>query len=260
VPLWSALMLVLATPIAAQESATSNPSTPSEQASDQAVSPDAQAVLDKMTAYLRGLHTFSISGDSTRDEVVDYGYKLQDNEHSELIAQRPSKLRAEVSGDIRNRDFVYDGSKLVIYSPDDHVYTRVDAPDNIAGLVGRAMDAGVEMPMVDVLYEAAEGTLTDAVRSGVLVGTSTIEGVECDQLAFRQDDIDWQLWVERGAHPLPRKIVITTRYEVGDPQFQVVLNWNLKPKINKSTFVFTPPKGVSEIPFSEPVALQSGTQ
>jgi hypothetical protein len=43
--------------------------------------------------------------------------------------------------------------------------------------------------------------------------------VLCDHLAFRQLDTDWQLWVEKGSRPLPRKIVITTRYEVGDPQF-----------------------------------------
>jgi hypothetical protein len=164
--------------------------------------------------------------------------------------QRPDKLRAEVSGDVRARTFVYDGAHLTMYSPDDEVYVRLQARDNVGGMVTDLLDAGIEMPLVDVLYQASHGTLTENVRSGILVGTSTIDGVRCDQLAFRQADIDWQLWVEQGQRALPRKIVITTRYEVGDPQYQAVLRWNLKPRIDRSAFVFTPPKGVSEVPFA----------
>jgi hypothetical protein len=37
------------------------------------------------------------------------------------------------------------------------------------------------------------------------------------------------------------------------------MRWNLKPKIDASTFVFTPPKGVKEIPFSDPAALADAT-
>ena len=111
------------------------------------------------------------------------------------------------------------------------------------------------MPMVDVLYQTGTGTLTEAVRGGVLVGDSEIDGSDCDHLAFRQATIDWQLWVEKGDKALPRKIVITTRYEVGDPQYQSTLRWNLNPKIDASTFTFTPPKDAKEIPFSNPAAI-----
>lgn len=62
----------------------------------------------------------------------------------------------------------------------------------------------------------------------------------CDHLAFRQAAIDWQLWVEK-ERALPRKVLITTRYEVGEPQWQATLDWNLAPTIDASTFVFQPP-------------------
>jgi len=95
------------------------------------------------------------------------------------------------------------------------------------------------------------------VRGGILVGDSTVNGIPCDHLAFRQANVDWQLWVEKGDRPVPRKVVITTRYEVGDPQFQAVMTWNLQPKFDKSTFSFTPPKGVVEIPFADAAAVQA---
>jgi hypothetical protein len=253
--LFSVIVLTLASSLAAAEADTAvQPGA----ADAQVVSPQAQAVLDRMTASLRALQTFSITSDSTRDEVVAYGYKLQNNEHSTLVVQRPNKLRAEIAGDIRNRTIVYDGAKLAMYSPDDAAYVRVAAPDTLAKMIGDLLDAGVEMPLIDVLYQAADGTLTEAVHSGILVGESTIAGVQCDHLAFRQSNIDWQIWVEQGAKALPRKLLITTRYEVGDPQFEATLSWNLQPKIDKSTFAFTPPKGANELPFNEPAAREAG--
>lgn len=248
--------LALATvPVAAQEPAPPDKNTAAQSA--QVVSDEARAVLDRMTRYLRGLQTFSIETQASRDEVVALGYKLQNNERSVIVVQRPNKLRADISGDIRNRTIVYDGTQLTMFSPDDAVFARTDAPNTLADLIGVLLDIGVEMPLIDVLYQATAGTLTGDVRGGILVGESMINGVATDHLAFRQANVDWQLWVEQGARPLPRKILITTRYEVGDPQYQAILHWNLKPRIHKSTFEFAPPKGVTEIPLDTPANIAS---
>jgi len=253
----TAILLALSVPAFAQSAADSTAAPAATEAVPaQVVSAEAQAILDRMTAYLRGLQSFSIDATATRDEVVSYGYKLQHNEHSTLIVNRPRQLRAEVTGDIRDRTFVYDGSNLVIYSPDDSVYTRTPATGNLNDLIGGLLDAGVELPLIDVLYQAGAGTLTEAVRGGVLVGESDIEGVPCYQLAFRQANADFQIWIEKGDRPLPRKVVITTRYEVGDPQYSAVMTWNVQPKLDKSTFSFTAPKGVTEIPFADAAAVQ----
>lgn len=254
----AAILLALTAPIAAQEAAAPAASTDTTDVSAGVVSPEAQAVLDRMTSYLRGLQTFSIETQASRDEVVALGYKLQNNERSVIVVQRPNKLRADISGDIRNRTFVYDGVRLTMYSPDDAVFTRADAPETLADLIGILLDIGVEMPLIDVLYQATAGTLTNDVRGGILVGESTIDGVASDHLAFRQANVDWQLWVEQGARPLPRKILITTRYEVGDPQYQAILHWNLKPRIHSSTFEFAPPKGVTEIPLDTVASTENG--
>jgi hypothetical protein len=251
VPLLSALLLLLAVPLAAQETAPA----PGSPGVSQVVSPEAQAVLDRMTAFLKTQKTFSIDSQSTRDDVVAFGYKLQNNEHATLTAQLQNKLRVELSGDYRDRLFIYDGATLTLYSPDDEAYSQVKAPDTIGKLVDRLLGAGIEMPMIDMLYQIYQGSLTEAVRGGVLVGDSNIDGTDCDHLAFRQGNIDWQLWVAQGDKPLPRRLLITTRYEVGDPQFQVTMRWNLNPKIDASTFAFTPPKGANKIPFVDPAAL-----
>lgn len=250
------LLLTAATP--AQEAATPAPAADAS-AAPRGISPEAKAVIDRMTAYMGGLQNFSIESQGTRDEIMPSGYKLQRNEQASLVVQRPNRMRAEVSGDLRNRVFVYDGSKMVIYSPDHAAYARFDAPDTIAKLVGEILDAGIDLPLIDVLYQAAAGTLTDQVTHGLRIGDATIDGVACDHLAFRQPSSDWQLWVAKGGQPLPRKIVITTR-DASEPQFMATMDWNLKPKTDATTFTFTAPKGATEIPFQKSTAVADAAQ
>lgn len=246
---------VLAIAIAASASAASAQEAPMPGSSgsghpSQDIPDDARAVINRMTATLQGLDKFSIRAQGSRDELLAYGYKLQNNESAELIVDRPNHLRSEIRGDIRDRTVVFNNGDLTMYSADDNAYVKVKTPPTLDRLLGGLLDAGIELPLIDVLYQATAGTLTEGVRSGVLIGTSTIDGVACDQLAFRQANVDWQIWVQKGDLALPKKILITTRYEVGDPQFQVVLDWNLKPAITARTFTFTAPSGAVEIPFA----------
>lgn len=256
--LLAALLATTAVPLCAENAATAGNAVP-DMVPAQLISPEAQAVIDRMTQSLQGLTTFSISAQASRDEVIAYGYKLQYNESATLTVQRPNRLRAEISGDYRNRTIVYDGSKLAMYSPDDAAHVQLDAPDTLAKLIGGLLDAGVELPLIDVLYQGTAGTLTEGVRSGLLIGDASINGVACDHLAFRQASVDWQIWVAKGEPALPQKILITTRYQVGDPQWQATLAWNLKPAIDASTFAFKAPEGSTEIPFANPAAISADT-
>lgn len=221
------------------------------------ITPAAQAVLDRMTATLQGLQHFSVSAQGSRDEMLPYGYKLQNNDSAQMLVVRPNRMRVEVNGDIKNRTYIYDGKDLVIYAPDEKVYLQSAAPSTIADLVGMLLDTGVEMPMLDILYQGFSGKLTEQVQSGMVVGQGQIDGTPTDHLAFRQADIDWQLWVEKGQHALPLKMVITTRYALGDPQSQVTMKWNLDPQVSATSFRFVPPKDTMKVPAYAPVAAKS---
>ncbi|MET0719147.1 MAG: DUF2092 domain-containing protein [Pseudoxanthomonas sp.] len=224
------------------------------------VTAEAQAVLDRMEATFNGLKNYGVTADITRDEVLPFGYKLQNNESARMWVQAPKRLRLEVEGDIKNRTYVYDGSELTMFAPDLNVYATTAAPDTLGELVRVLLDAGVEMPLIDFLYQGNTGNLTEAVRVGLLVGDSEVDGVPTDHLAFRQADIDWQLWVEKGSRALPRKLVITTRYEVGDPQYQAVLHWDLNPRTGAKTFGFVPPAGATRIPFHNKLVADGGDE
>jgi hypothetical protein len=77
-----------------------------------------------------------------------------------------------------------------------------------------------------------------------------IEGARCDHLTFRAPHVDLQIWVQEGAQPLPRKMVINTRDLPKAPQFGVTITkWNLKPTLGAQTFSFTPPAGEKKVDF-----------
>jgi hypothetical protein len=74
--------------------------------------------------------------------------------------------------------------------------------------------------------------------------------VKCHHLAFRQRTLDWQIWVDAGEQPLPRKLVITFKREIDQPQYIALIHrWDVNPKLSDSLFQFQPPEGVRKVDF-----------
>jgi hypothetical protein len=224
---------------------------------DSAITPETREVMERMKAALHASQRYSVTAQISRDETLSYGYKLQHNENATMLISLPNRLRVDVSGDIKNRAYYYDGAQFTIVSKDMNVYAKKPVAGNLHDFVEQLLDQEVDMPLIDLLYNAAQGDLLDDVRVGKVVGDTEIDGEPVTHLAFRQPEVDWQLWVSKGAQALPRKILITTRYEVGDPQYQAVMRWNLQPKFADSDFNFVPPKGVTEIKV-QPTPAESG--
>jgi hypothetical protein len=163
--------------------------------------------------------------------------------------RRPDAFRIETSSDRRVRNFYYDGKTFTMYSPRMSVFAQVAAPPTIGEVVGKIQEEyDINLPLTDLFTWAdSPAEHGKAITSGIYVGPAKIRDIECDQYAFRQPDVDWQIWIQRGDTPLPRKVVITTRDDPALPQYTVYLDWNLTPKFDNATFAFTPPKDTYEI-------------
>jgi hypothetical protein len=221
------------------------------QAQPTGIAPEAQRLLKASTDFLAKQNQFSVDTRNTLEVVLKSGQKIEFNHQARLSMQRPNKLRAERTGDLVNQVFVYDGKTLTLHNPQDKVYAQVPAPDTLEGMLEFARTKlDIVAPAGDLLDKNAYGILMDGVTDGVVVGKAVIEGVRCDHLAFRAPQVDLQIWVQEGAQPLPRKMVITTRDLPNAPQFAVtVTKWNLKPSFGAQTFSFTPPAGATKVDF-----------
>ncbi len=90
----------------------------------------------------------------------------------------------------------------------------------------------------------------------MVVGPSVAGGATCDQYAFRQDDVDYQVWIQKGEFPLPRKLVITTKSDEARPQHTAAFTWNLAPSFNDGAFALDPPAGAQRVVLAELTAAK----
>jgi len=212
------------------------------------IDPKAMAQLSRATNYMRSLPAFSLSADVTQDEVVQDDFKLQRTSQVRIAVRRPDRMRAEVYGDLGNRLFVYDGKTLSVYLEKERYFITQPAPATLKETLDAALEKhALELPLADILYVAMGGELQSSVRDAGEIGSSMIDGTACLHLAFRGAKVDWQLWVQQGTQPLPRKIVITTTDAPTRPQYNARLSWDLSSPIPEDRFQFTPPKGAMPI-------------
>ena len=107
---------------------------------------------------------------------------------------------------------------------------------------------GVSMPFGDLLLSDPYAALVAGVKEAKHIGRGVIDGVECEHLAFRNFDTDWQLWVEVGARPIPRKMVITSKIVNNAPQYTLrVKSWKTSVQPAPDAFAFTPPAGAEKL-------------
>ncbi len=212
------------------------------------IEPKAIDALKTMGSFLRSQQSFSVQTSSETDYELDNGQTVRMQKQGDLHVRRPDHLRANVTSDRKARQFFYDGKTFVMYAPNMGYYTKVDAPPTLNSLADTLeTQYGLQLPMVDLFRWGTEEAPLDQLTSARYIGPATIDGVQTDQYAFRQKGADWQLWIERGDKPVPRKILITTTDDPARPQHSVDMVWRLGDKQPDSTFTFNPPKTAAQI-------------
>jgi len=213
-----------------------------------AVQPEAVAALEKMSAHLRSLKSFGLHADTTIDLVTQDDQKLQFPGTIDYKVRTPDGLYIAMKTDRKEREVWYDGKTLTIYGPRNKLYAQTPAPPTIAALLGLAEDKyGIELPLADLFLWGTPKAPVSSLRSAAYVGPARINGSVTDQYAFRQDGVDWQIWIEAGDKPLPRRMVITTTDDPAQPQFSSTLTWNTSAAVRDADFAFAPPKDAHRI-------------
>lgn len=177
----------------------------------------------------------------------------------DLIVQRPDKLRINMTSAARTTEVFYNGKTITIYSPLQNFYATHAAPGNIDEVVQAALKRGISIPLADLLVKNAGRKLLANVQSAIFVGSSLVDGITTNQLAFRQPGIDWQVWIEQGNVPLPVQLMIIDKSQKNWPRFMATMSdWDTSPVIDQSTFSFVPPAGAKEIDFAKIPNLAPG--
>jgi hypothetical protein len=227
------------------------------------IEPKAMEALQKMGGFLRTLKAYEVSFKVSKDEVLDSGQKIMVDGTSKLTVQTPDRLHFSTKIDEAHRDlqFFYDGKTFTIYGNTNKFYASVPAPATIRELLDVAEERyDIDLPFRDLFVWGTDKADVAAIQSAIYIGPTKIDGVPCDHFAFRNVDVDWQICIEQGDTPLPRKLVITTMDEAERPQYVSIMNWKLSPKIKSKTFTFVPPKDAHKIEFAVVEAATDNTK
>lgn len=210
--------------------------------------PEALAALDRMGAALRGLRHFSLTSDASTEVVLEDGQKIELDGVVTYKVKAPDQLFLELRSDRQLRQLFYDGKALTVYSPRLKYYAQVDGAGATLGeLVDQAaLRYGIEMPLADMFLWGTDKAPTSAIRNALHIGGGTVDGEPVEQYAFKQDAVDWQVWISK-ATSLPKKLIINSLDDPAQPQYRARLNWDTGTAVPATAFHFTPPADAARI-------------
>ncbi len=179
------------------------------------------------------------------------GVKIQYAAELDTAIQRPNQLAVSYKSDIGGKAIWYNGATLTIYDPTHRVYASTAAPDSVDAMLTEVSEKkNLSIPLEGLDFSDPCKRAYGDIQRGKYVGINDVGGVPCDHLAFIQQNADWQLWIEHGRLPLPRKIVIIHENNPAQPQWAAVLSkWRFNAKLPASLFQPNIPKGATKASF-----------
>jgi len=217
---------------------------------------EAKAILKKMSDYIAGQQNFSLAFDSDVEVITPDVQKIQFTNSGQMRVSRPDKIQAERKGGYADVALFLDGKTLSILSKHANAYSQGNAPGSIDETVDFLRnDHGAEIPGADLVLSNVYDALSEGVLDAKHIGEGVVDGVECEHLAFRNEDTDWQLWVEKGDRPIPRKYVITSKAVAAAPQYTLRIKEWKEEEAPADAFAFTAPDGARKVDFKELKAM-----
>lgn len=215
----------------------------------QAEENDARQILKSMTDYMQKQENIEFTFDSDIEVITPELEKIQFTSSGDVLVSRPDKLRAHRVGGYSDVALYFDGQTARIFSGHLNSFAEFPAEGNLDQLIHALREGhGVALPGADYLLSNAYEVLVHGVLEAKHMGRGVIDGMECEHLAFRNFDTDWQLWVRVGSEPIPCKIVITSKTINSAPQYTLrVKTWKTGITPASDAFSFTPPADARQL-------------
>jgi hypothetical protein len=206
---------------------------------------DAKALLKGMSDYLAAQKMISLSYDSVFEVVSKDKQKLQLANSGTVELSRPDKIHVTRSAGFGDIDLIFDGKTMSMVDKTENAYVQAEVPGSVDNLIDQLRDKFQKpLPAADLLGSNVYDVLMADVTEMKDLGSGVIGGTECDHLAFRTKELDWQIWIAQGDTPYPCRYVITTTQVDQAPQFTFqVREWKAGDGAVTSDFSFKAPEG-----------------
>ena len=210
---------------------------------------NAKKLLKAMSDYVGKQTSLSFDYDAALEVVTSDDQKLALLSSGAVDLTRPDKLRATRSGGFADIETIFDGKTLTLLGKNAHLYTQVDIPGSIEHLVDELREKYHRpLPAADLLLSDSYDELIQDVTDAKDLGSGVVGGTECDFVAFRKPDVDFQVWIAQGDKPYPCRFSVTSRKISGNPQYTVqIRNWKSPGGATSGDFAFNNTSGATKI-------------
>lgn len=222
---------------------------------------EAKSLLKAMSDHLAAQQALSFAYDATLEVVTQDEQKLALASSGSVVLTRPDKIRATRTGGFADVEMSFDGTSLTILGKNLNVYAQRQIPGTVDNLIDELRETyNRPLPAADLLLSDAYSAMMEEVVDIKDLGSGVIGGVECDHLAFRKKDVDYQIWIAQGSSPYPCRFVITSKFLATSPQYTIqTSDWQFGDQVEAVAFEFQNPtmaekvepenlKGVDELP------------
>jgi len=213
--------------------------------------PKAIDILKQMGDFLKSHDAFEFVAEVTNEEVLDSGQKLQFDRLVEVGIRRPNKIMAEIEDVDGIKKIWYDGDTISMLGLKRNLYAKLAVAETIDETLDYLMyEYGIDLPLADFFSNEPFAGMSQFLQTGRYIGVENLRRRKCHHLAFTQESIDWQIWIEEGKNAIPRKFVITHINVQSQPQYSAIFTeWDFSPDLSDLDFEFVPPEGAHEIEF-----------
>ena len=129
----------------------------------------------------------------------------------QALLSRPDKLRISSDGGIHRCRARFRRQDRHVLGKHLNSYAQKEAPARSTTRRRHPRSRQIVLPGADLLLSRVYDELIAEVTDSKHVGQGVVDGVECEHLAFRTPEVDWQVWVKAASRPVPRKYVITSK-------------------------------------------------
>ncbi|WP_443216798.1 DUF2092 domain-containing protein [Rhizobium sp. Root1203] len=209
---------------------------------------DAKGLLKAMSDYMGAQKNISFAYDTNLEVVTKGHQKLLLASSGKIEIGRPDKIRVQRTGGFADVEMVFDGKTLTLLGKNLNLYTPIEVPGTVEHLVDELREKlHKPVPGADLLLPNVYDELMADVVDVKDLGSGVIGGVECDHLAFRNKDVDWQIWIAQGEHPYPCRYVVTAKKVDQAPQYSIeIRDWKTGTDVAAGDFVFNNTTGAKK--------------
>jgi hypothetical protein len=201
---------------------------------------DAKRILKSMSEYMAAQESLSFEFDATLEVITQDDQKLALASSGTATLRRPDKIHVIRSGGFADVEMSFDGKMLTLLGKNHNLYTQIEVPGTINHLVDKLRDKyNRPLPAADLLLSNSYDELMRDVIDIKDLGSGVIGGIECDYLAFRTKEVDWQIWIAQGDSPFPYRYIITSKLLSKGPQYTIQFrNWKTEGDVVEFDFNF----------------------